>query len=443
MNCLLLLRAQPRCRACAAGCVTPVKQPVYRRLLPYVMRRVLLADCDQFFVAVARLIDPDGAGVAPLLIVGGSRESRGVVCSASYEVRQYGVRSGMPISQALRLCPEAMCVPVPRRACSEKSRAVAAVLKRFAPIVEPASVDELYLDLTHTERMYRDEPLAETAARIRETVGREAGISVSIGGGTSKLVAKLAVERAKPRPGTGANGVHIVAAGDEAAFLLRCALADIPGVGPRFQQRLAQLGWETVADVVALDLAALTRNLGERGGQWLYDRVRGIDLTPVRSRGQVKSISREETFARDLTDPAALQRELLRLVDRAAGDLRDAGLAARTITVKLRDADFVTRQASRTVREALTTDRAIAPIARVLFARLRAERRTAARLVGVSLSQFDGRGDQLDLLDAGFERLEVERDRRLARAVDAVRERYGHDAIAPAILAEPGKRQRS
>jgi DNA polymerase IV len=409
-------------------------------------RRVLLADCDQFFVAVARLVDPEGAGVAPLLIVGGSRESRGVVCSASYEVRQYGVRSGMPISRALRLCPQAMCVPVPRRACSEKSRAVAAVLKRFAPVVEPASVDELYLDLSHTEKLYRDEPLADTAKRIREAVGREAGVSVSIGGGTSKLVAKLAVEMAKPRPGTGATGVHIVAPGDEAAFLLRCGLADIPGVGPRFQQRLAQLGWETVADVVALDRAALTRNLGERGGQWLYDRVRGIDGTPVRSRGQAKSISRDETFPKDLTDPALLERELLRLVDRAAGDLRDAGLAARTITVKLRDADFVTRQASRTVSEALTTDRAIAPIARALFARLRGQRRTAARLIGVSLSHFDGKADQLDLLDAGAERLEGDRDRKLARAVDAVRERYGHDAIAPAVLAEPkgrGRGQRS
>ncbi|HWZ60734.1 MAG TPA: DNA polymerase IV [Gemmatimonadaceae bacterium] len=401
-------------------------------------RRVLLADCDQFFVAVARLVDPEGAGAARLLIVGGSRESRGVVCSASYEVRQYGVRSGMPISRALRLCPDAMCVPVPRKACSEKSRAVAVVLRRFAPIVEAASVDELYLDLTNTERLYHDEPLTETAARIREAVGREAGISVSIGGGTSKLVAKLAVEKAKPRPGTGANGVYVVAPGDEAEFLLRCTLADLPGVGPRFQERLARLGWETVADVVALDRAALVRNLGEREAHWLYDRVRGIDPTPVRPRGQVKSVSRDETFARDISDPAAMKRELLRLVDRAAGDLRDAGLAARTITVKLRDADWVTRQASRTVPHALTTDRAIAPIARALFARLRAERRTAARLIGVSLSTFDDAA-QLDLLD---DRRELKRDRDLARAVDAVRERYGHDAITPGILAEAPKPRR-
>jgi DNA polymerase-4 len=233
----------------------------------------------------------------------------------------------------------------------------------------------------------------------------------------------------------------VVAPGDEAAFLLGCALADIPGIGPRFQQRLRQLGWETVADVVALDRPALGRNLGEREGAWLYDRVRGIDPTPVRPRGRVKSVSREETFPRDLNDRASLERELLRLVDRAAGDLRDAGLSARTVTVRLRDFDFVTRQASRTVPQPLTTDRAIAPLARALFARLRAQRRTPARLIGVSLSQFDGAA-QLDLLDEPAGRLEAKRDRDLARAVDTVRERFGHDAITPAILAAPPKPRR-
>lgn len=399
-------------------------------------RRILLADCDQFFVAVARLVDPEGAGRAELLIVGGSRESRGVVCSASYAARVYGVRSGMPISRAARLCPQAMCVPVPRTACSEKSRAVAAVLRRFAPVVEPASVDELYLDLTNTEAVYGGEPLAATAARIRDAVVREAGISVSIGGGTSKLVAKLAVELAKPRDGTGGNGVHVVEPGDESRFLGRFALADLPGVGPKFQERLARLGWRSVEDVAALDREALTRNIGERAGAWLYQRVRGIDPTPVRPRGQVKSISRDETFARDLSEDRELERELRRLVDRAAGDLRESGLAARTVTVRLRDADFVTRQASRTLRQPVTTDRAIAPVAHALLARLRGQRRTAARLIGVSLSQFDGAA-QLELLDADLEPVEAERDRRLARAVDQVRERFGRSAITPAVLADP------
>src|SRR5215208_1410311 len=132
-------------------------------------RRILLADADAFFVAVARLVDPQGAGREPLLIVGGSRESRGVVCSASYEARKFGVRSAMPISRALRLCPEAMCVPVPRH-CGEKSREIRAVLERYAPVVQTASVDEWYMDLAGTEGVYENEPLAVTAARIRKRV---------------------------------------------------------------------------------------------------------------------------------------------------------------------------------------------------------------------------------------------------------------------------------
>jgi len=159
-------------------------------------RRILLADADAFFVAVARMVDPEGAGKAALLIVGGTRESRGVVCSASYEARRYGVRSAMPISRALRLCPAAMCVPVPRRACSGKSHEIREALERFAPIVESASIDEWYLDLGGTEGLYNHEALAATARRIRDSVAETTKLSVSIGGGTSKLVAKLAVERA-------------------------------------------------------------------------------------------------------------------------------------------------------------------------------------------------------------------------------------------------------
>src|ERR671922_1790397 len=150
-------------------------------------RRILLADADAFYVAVARLVDPEGAGKAPLLIVGGTRESRGVVCSASYEARKYGVRSAMSIAHALRLCPDAMCVPVPRKACGRKSAEIRAVLERFAPIVEGASIDEWYMDLSGTEGVYRHEPLAATAERIRDAVRKTTGITLSIGGGTNKL----------------------------------------------------------------------------------------------------------------------------------------------------------------------------------------------------------------------------------------------------------------
>src|SRR3712207_1278892 len=144
----------------------------------------------------------------------------------------------MPIARALRLCPDATCVPVPRKACSIKSAEIRAVLSRFAPVVEGASIDEWYLDLGGTEALYHHEPLADTARRVRDLVRQATGLSVSIGGGTSKLVAKLAVERAKPKPGTAATGVHVVPAGGEAAFLRTVALAEIPGVGPRAQERL-------------------------------------------------------------------------------------------------------------------------------------------------------------------------------------------------------------
>src|SRR3954468_15408864 len=203
------------------------------------MRRILLADADAFHVAVARAVDPDGAGKAALLIVGGSRDSRGVVCSASYETRKFGVRSAMPIARALRLCPDAMCVPVPRKACSQKSGEIRAVLERYSPVVEGASIDEWYMDLAGTEGIYRDEPLAETAHRMRSAVHRATGLTISVGGGTNKLIAKLAVERAKPKPGSGADGVHIVPSGSEEEFLRSCTLAELPMVGPKFQERLA------------------------------------------------------------------------------------------------------------------------------------------------------------------------------------------------------------
>ncbi len=161
-------------------------------------RRILLADADAFYVAVARLVDPDGAGKEPLLIVGGSSK-RGVVTSASYETRRYGVRSAMPTAHALRLCPKAVVVSVPRKACSQKSREIRKALERFSPVVEPASIDEFYVDLTGTERLYH-ESLAATAARIRAAVLESTKLSVSIGGGTSRLIAKLAAEEAKRRP---------------------------------------------------------------------------------------------------------------------------------------------------------------------------------------------------------------------------------------------------
>jgi len=399
---------------------------------------VLLADADAFYVAVARLVDPGGAGREPLLIVGGTRGSRGVVCSASYEARAFGVRSAMPIAQAVRLCPRAMCVPIPRGACGEKSAEIRRVLERWAPVVEGASIDEWYLDLAGTEALYGKETLAGTAQRIRRAVLRETGLAISLGGGTSKLIAKLAVELAKPKGGAGGTGVHVVEPGTEGAFMRRFTLAELPMIGPRFQARLAGVGLARVEDVLPHDERALAKWLGEREARWLYDRVRGIDERAVAVRDMPVSMSREDTFPEDLTSEADLERELLRLVVRAASDLRGESLTARTITVKLRDFDFRTRQGSRTLPRGVVADRVIFGVARELLRKLRRARRAPARLLGVSLSSFAGDADgaQLALFeDASPETEETSRDRAIARIVDALRERFGERAILPGGLA--------
>jgi len=411
--------------------------------MPSPASRILQVDADAFYVQVARLVDPDGAGRAELLLVGGSPQGRGVVTSASYSVRRFGVRSGMAMAQAIRLCPDALVVGVPRRACSERSRAIVGALERFTPAVEPASIDEMYLDLSGTERLYRHEPLEATARRIREAVQQEAGITVSIGGGTNRLIAKLAAGRAKPHHTPAAHGVLIVPPGEEGSFLATFDLGDIPGVGPRFQDRLAAVGLVTVRDALPHDRATLRRWLGPRAADWLHDRIRGVAGATVEPRADAKSISRDETFATDLDDDGDLRRELLRLSDRAAADLRAGGYRARTVAVRIRDRDFRDRRASRTLPEGITTDRAIAELALSLFARLRRARPIPARLLSVALSQLSGSDepDQQELFgNAAGSPAETERDRRLSHALDELRDRFGSEAIRRAGRKPRGER---
>ena len=405
-------------------------------------RKILLADADAFFVSVARLTDPDGVGKEPLLVVGGSAEGRGVVTSASYETRAFGIRSGMPMAQALRLCPRLVRASVPGKSCREKSRAIRKTLESFTPIVEPASIDEFYLDMTGTDELYAGEPLTGIAQRIRATVFKETDIAVSIGGGTSKFIAKLAAKQAKPHR-KGANGVCVVAPGDEASFLSQQRLADIPGVGPRLQERLATHDLRDVKDALALDEEVLVSWLGDRTGRWLFRRMLGIDTSPVVSRTRAKSMSHEETFASDLYHDSDLDRELTRLASRVAAELRSKNRLARTVTVKLRDADFTTRQASQTLKEPVDSDQPIAKTARQLLHKLRKSRRTAARLLGVALSNFDDetvKNDQLSLFEDPEEStFERERDRQLTSAVDRINTRFGHERIVRGSTVNPSR----
>jgi DNA polymerase IV len=394
-------------------------------------RRILLADCDCYFVQVARLEDPDGAGREPFLLVGGSPEGRGVVTSASYEVRAFGVRSGMPMSQALRLCPKAKWVGVPRGACGRKHREIRAVLDRYVPIVEAASIDEFYLDLSGTEALYHHRSLADVAQMIRAAVLAETQIQISIGGGTNRLIAKLAVRKAKPA------GVHAIDAGGELDFMKQLPLAAIPGIGPRFQEKLRSYGLINVADALPLEQKLLETWFGGGTAQWLYDHIRGIGSTRVESHSSQKSISRDETFARDIHDDESLRTELLHLVVRAGRDLRGDSLRARTVSVRIRDADFTNRNASYTMHDAIESDRAIYTIAVKLLAKLRQKRRTPARLLSVSLSNLTaGDGPAQLALFAPSEALETERDRKVAHVMDDVRGRFGSAAIMPARILE-------
>lgn len=401
-------------------------------------RRILLVDCDAFYVQVARLLDPEGAGRARLLIVGGSPTGRGVVTSASYECRAFGVHSAMPTGQALRLCPDAMVVPVPRSACVEKSRAVRAVLQELSPVVQAASIDEFYLDLSGTERLFHDEPLADTARRIRREVLARTKISVSIGGGTRRVIAKLATRRAKPA------GVHVVPPGEEEAFLRTLELGDLPGVGPSLVKALAKRGLAGVKDALDVQVEWLQAWLGKRRGAWLHRRIHGWDDSEVDPHEARKSISAERTFFQDIDDDADLERRLLELVGSVAAGLREKGLRARTVTVKLRDADFTTRVHSRTVPEPVESDAAVYDVGRDLLRELRGQRRAPARLVGVALSALSEPDDprQLTLFEERGTAGESERDRAVSHAVDRLRHRFGERAVRPGRLFDgrsPGR----
>ncbi len=400
--------------------------PVLNRPVP----SILLVDADAFFVAVAKVVDPRGAGAARLLIVGGRPGSRGVVCSASYETRAFGVRSGMPISQALRLCPEATCVPVPRTACADTSRAIRRVLDRFSPLVEGASIDEWYVDLTGTEALYHHASVGETARKIRDAVYDETTMHVSIGAGPNKLVAKLAAERAKPKPGTGATGVHVVEDADVPAFMQTLALGDIHGIGPKLQEKLRGVGLVTVRDALEAMPEDLARWLGRETAYRVLRKARGESDAAVEPRAPAKQVSREETFDRDIADATTLRHELMGLAHKVAADLRGDGLEARTVTVKVRDQKFRTRTMSRTLDEPIASDAAIAAAARALLQELRADWSVPVRLAGVALSNFTPARDAEQLTMFGTANaVETPRDRALSRAVDRVREKFGDASI--------------
>jgi len=380
-------------------------------------------DLDAFFVEVCRQRHPELRGVE-LLVVGGRRDQRGVVQSASYAARAFGIRAGMPIAEAVRRCPHATFFQGAFAHYREASRAVRDVLSGFSPTVVMASLDEGYLDFSGTDRLH-PVSLLPVAEAVREALRGATGLASSIGIGPNRMVAKLASDTAKPR------GLMEVRAGWEEGFLAGLPLKALPGVGPKTAARWARLGLLNVAEVQRMELAALERLIGAEA-KLLKLRAQGYGGTGLSADRLPRSVSRETTLARDLRDPDRLERALAVLTARVASQLREERLVARTVALKLRHDDFHTVTRRETLSEPTDLDRELYAAVRSLFRTAFAEvrrRDRAVRLIGIAATNLTTAASP-DL----FESEERARDRRLTRAVDAVREKFGFEAVGQAAL---------
>ncbi|HZD66724.1 MAG TPA: DNA polymerase IV [Acidimicrobiales bacterium] len=396
---------------------------------------LLHVDMDAFFVAVEVQADPSLAGRP--VIVGGAGP-RGVVASCSYEARAFGVHSAMPSAEARRLCPTAVFLPGRYDAYAAASRRLHGVLESFTPLVEGVALDEAYLDVRGANRLFGDAPTV--AWRIRAAVAADLGLQCSVGVARSKLLAKLASKAAKPRAAAGGTvpgpGVVVVAPDDELAFLHPLPVRALWGVGPVAADRLARLGVSTVGDLALVPPATLVSSFGRAVGRHLHELAWGRDDRAVEPNRAAKSIGHEETYAADLVDRPTLEREVLRLAEGVASRLRQAGRAGRTVTLKVRFGDFSTVTRSRTLARPLAEAPAIAGVAKGLLADV--DVGAGVRLLGVAVAGLDPAeahhgARQLSFEDADASWLAA------SAAVDAVRERFGDQAVGPASLTGDGQ----
>jgi DNA polymerase IV len=379
-------------------------------------RTILHVDLDAFFAAVEQRDRPELRG-KPVIVGGGGPNQRGVVSAASYEARKFGVHSAMPLREAGRLCPQGVFLPVDGTKYQAVSREVMAILRRYTPLVEPISIDEAFLDVTGSRVLFGDGE--EIGRRIRADIRAELELTVSVGVARTKLVAKIASDLRKP------DGLVVVPPGEEAAFLAPLAITRLWGVGAKSAAALREYGVRTIGDLAALPEDLLVRRFG-RYGAALGDRARGLDADPVGDRDAAKSVSHEHTFDVDTSDREVIERTILGMAEGVAGRLRDSGVKASTVTVKIRDSAFRTITRQRTLSE--PTD-LTEPIFRTAMELARPEvRGLRIRLLGVGASGL-GERDQLAL----FADVDPRR-RRVVEAADAVRHRFGERAITRARL---------
>lgn len=374
-------------------------------------RTILHVDLDAFYVGVELAKRPDLIG-KPVIVGGDSR--RGVVLSASYEARRFGVDSGIPTSRAARLCPVATFLPPDFDAYRKASQLFMEVLQNFAPLVEPTSLDEAYIDYTGCEPLHG--PARSAADEIRRLIHDSITVSASVGIGSSRVVAKIASAAAKP------DGVIEVPAGQEAAFLSPLAIRKLPGIGPKAQQRLEAMGIQTLGELASLSAEFLDRGFGSHGSE-LALRARGIDAGEVHAGRPVnRSISKASTFSADLTTLEEMRRALRRHAAGVAAEVRKAERTARTVTLQVRFSDFSNVTRSVTLSQPTSSEDIIAGAAVTLLDREMTREIRPVRLLGVSLSNLVAAA-QLDLFGEEQER------RALGSAVDQLREKFGHAAV--------------
>ena len=394
-------------------------------------RLICHVDMDAFFVSVEELYDPSLKGKP--VVVGGKANQRGVVAAASYAARRFGVHSAMPLRTAGQLCPQAIFVDGHPDRYREYSKKVFAVLNTFSPLVEMASIDEAYLDLTGTERLHG--PPLRAAHRLHEAIGRETNLRCSLGLASSRLVAKVSSDQAKP------NGALHILPGQEARFLAPLEVRKIPGVGKKMEAALHKLGIRRVGDLAKLEESFLAARFG-RWGLALAGKARGADAggwfdSEIGANEDPKSISHENTYSEDTANQDLLETTLLKLSEMVAKRLREHRLYARTIQLKLRSEDFSTITRACSLDHATQLDGEVAGAAIRLF-RQAWDRKTPVRLLGVHAGNLQHAEGQMSLLEEAH----TARLRNAFRSVDHIRDRFGDASISLAKTLHSGIREK-
>ena len=376
-------------------------------------RCIFHIDLDAFFVSVERALNPKLKGKP--VIVGGDPERRGVVASASYEARPFGIHAGMPLSRARRLCPQAILIRTNFSRYKDASSKFMKILGDFSPYIEPLGLDEAYLDVTGYEEPYGSP--RQLARAIKEKIYEELELTASVGIGTSKVVAKIASDFYKP------DGLLEIAPGEEQPFLNPLPVAKLPGVGNKTEQSLREMGITTIEDLASLPLDMVKRRFGATGAV-IHSYARGIDAREIEAPGEAKSISQQLTFARDTLDRNFLEANLHNLCQEVCQELRSQDKRAKCVAIRLRYADFNTITRQVILKEASDVTRVVFATAQQLLSKALAKQEKPIRLIGIRISSLVGEEKQLPMFDSGTEKPE-----HLDKAIDRIRRKYGSTAI--------------